>query len=453
VSGKAHSKGGATRLIHGVLLAAFGALLFFVTRAVPDVRAGLWTIAAIGFLLLAGTITSELLEPIGLPHLTGYLIAGIISGPFVLELIDEHTVKNITPVNTLALSLIALAGGAELDVNTMRKSAKSLASSTLVQCVLVLFAMSGVFFACRPLLPFTRSLTLSASIGVAMLWGVMGVTRSPSATLGILSQTRARGPLATFTLAFVMTSDIAVVILLAAVVAIARPLIDTASSFSFEAFAKLGHELFGSVALGTTLGLVIIVYMRLVGRQMLVVLFVLGFGFTSVLDYLQFDALLTFMVAGFIVRNMSKQGTKFIHAIEQTGNIVYVVFFATAGADLNVPLLRSLWPVALVLCFARTAVTWIGSQIAARMAKDLPAVRAWGWSGLVSQAGLALGLSALVAREFPSVGVPFRALAVATIAINEMVGPVLFKWALDRVGESSRAEMPSLASIRPPALE
>jgi Kef-type K+ transport system membrane component KefB len=446
-------KGATTRLAHGLLLGVFGALLFGVTRAVPEAQGGLWTIAAIGFLLLAGTLTSELLEPLGLPHLTGYLFAGIASGPHVLRLVDEHTVKNLAPVNTLALSLIALAGGAELDFPTIRKSVKSLAASTLVQCVLVLVAMACVFFACRPILPFMRVLGPGAAIGVALLWGALSVTRSPSATLGILSQTRAHGPLATFTLAFVMTSHIAVVVLLAAAMAVARPLIDPASSFSPDSFVKLGHELFGSVALGTTLGLFIAAYLRLVNRQMLVVLLVLGFGVSTVLDYLQFDALLTFMVAGFIVRNMSKQGDKFLHAIEQTGNVVYVVFFATAGADLDVPLLRNLWPVALVLTVARSSVTWAGSKLAGKLGNDVPTVRTWGWSGLVSQAGLALGLSAIVAREFPLFGTPFRALAVATVAINEMVGPVLFKMALDRTGETSRAEAPSLASIRPPALE
>jgi Kef-type K+ transport system membrane component KefB len=453
MSGPGPAKGTFTRLAHGLLLGVFGVLLFFVTRAAPEAEGGLWTIAAIGFLLLAGTLTSELLEPLGLPHLTGYLLAGIVSGPHVLRLIDEHSVKNLAPVNTLALSLIALTGGAELEFSAVRKSAKSLGASTLVQCLLVLVAMSGVFFACRPIVPFTRALTPTAAMGAALLWGALSVTRSPSATLGILAQTRANGQLAKFTLAFVMTSDVVVVVLLATAMGIARPLIDPATGFSVDAFVKLGHELFGAVSLGTTLGLVIAAYVRLVNRQMLVVLLVLGFGLSSVLDYLQFDALLTFMVAGFIVRNMSKQGEKFVHSVEQTGNVVYVVFFATAGADLDVPLLRSLWPVALVLAGSRTLVTWIGSKIAARIANDTPVIRSWGWSGLVSQAGLALGLSAIVAREFPIIGTPFRALAVAMVAINEMIGPVIFKMALDRAGESSRAEAPSLSSIRPPAME
>jgi Kef-type K+ transport system membrane component KefB len=158
------------------------------------------------------------------------------------------------------------------------------------------------------------------------------------------------------------------------------------------------------------------------------------------------------MVAGFIVRNMSNQGHKFVEYIEQTGTVVYVVFFATAGADLDVPLLQQMWPVALLMAGSRAFITYVASRLACRMAGDVPTLRKWSWSGLVSQAGLALGLSVLVAREFPSFGTPFRALAIATVAINEMVGPVLFKLALDRSGETSRSPAPSLSSIRPPPL-
>jgi Kef-type K+ transport system membrane component KefB len=440
----------AQRLVRAVLLAGFSALLFYVTRAVPEVHGGLWTIAAIGFLLVAGTLTSELIEPLGLPHLTGYLIAGIASGPYALRLVDEHTVKSLSPVNTLALALIALAGGAELDLAAMRRDVRTLAWATVVQSAAVLVAMAATFAAARHYIGFASTLAPAPLLGVALLWGALSVTRSPSATLALLSQTRATGPLASFTLAFVMTSDIVVVVLLATVFGAVRPLIDPMSSFRLDSFLVLGHDLFGSIALGTTLGLVLAAYLRLINRQMLVVLLVLGFGVSTVLDYLHFDSLLTFMVAGFIVRNMSSQGGKFVSYIEQTGTVVYVVFFATAGADLDVPLLRQLWPAALLLTASRTVVTWLGSRLSTRLSGASPTLRRWSWAGLVSQAGLALGLSALVAREFPSIGPPFRALAVAAVAINEMVGPVLFKLALDRSRETARVNRPSLSSMRPP---
>jgi Kef-type K+ transport system membrane component KefB len=451
MSGAVARKGIGVHFTHLILLAGFSALIFYVTRLVPEIHGSLWTIAAIGFLLLSGTLLSELLAPLGLPHLTGYLLAGIASGPYALKLVDEHTVKSLSPINTLALSLIALAGGAELDLATVRKSTRSLSWATLVQCGFVLVAATVCFFfSARPLIPFTRTLTTSALVGVSLLWGALAVTRSPSATLGILSQTRATGPLATFTLAFVMTSDVVVVLLVALVLGCVRPLIDPSATFSLESFATLGHEIVGSVALGTTLGLVIAVYLRLINRQMLVVLLLLGFGVSTMLEYLQFDSLLTFMVAGFIVRNMSNQGHNFTKYIEKAGTVVYVVFFATAGADLNIPLLRQLWPVALMLAGTRAFITWAGAPISGHLADDPPVLRRWAWSGLVSQAGLALGLSGIVAREFPSIGTGFRALAIATVAINEMLGPVLFKFALDRNGETSPVQAPSFPSMVPP---
>jgi Kef-type K+ transport system membrane component KefB len=412
----------------------------------------MWIIAGFGFLLLAGTLMSELTAPLGLPHLTGYLIAGVASGPHMLRLVDEHTVKSLSPINTLALSLIALAGGAELDLASLRKGARSLAWAMLLQTAVVFIAASGAFVVSRPLIGFARGLSPGSLVGVALLWGALAVSRSPSATLGILSQTRATGQLATFTLAFVMASDVVVVVLVATVLGSVRPLIDPGANFSLGSFATLGHELFGSVALGTTLGLVIAAYLRLVNQQMLVVLLVLGFGVSTMLEYLQFDSLLTFMVAGFIVRNMSNQGSKFVQYIEQTGTVVYVVFFAIAGADLDVPLLRTLWPVALVLSGARAITTWAAARGAARLARDSALLRRWSWSGLVSQAGLTLGLSVLVAREFPAFGTPLRALTIATVAINEIVGPVLFKLALDRTGETSQSGGPSFPSIRPPPM-
>jgi Kef-type K+ transport system membrane component KefB len=446
-------KGFGVRITNGALLTAFAALLFFITRKVPDVHGGMWTITAIGFLLVAGTVTSQLVEPLGLPHLSGYLLAGIVAGPYVLRFVDQHTVESLSPVNTLALSLIALAGGAELDLESVRKGVRSLGWAMLVQALLVLLLVGGVFIGARSLIPFARQLTPGVLVSVALLWGVLSVSRSPSATLGIMTQTRASGPLMTFTLSFVMSSDVVVVVLLAVVLGLVRPLIDPSTSFSLHSFAILGHELFGSVALGTTLGLVIAAYLRLVNRQMLVVLLVLGFGVSTVLEYLQFDSLLTFMVAGFIVRNMSKQGQNFLRYIEQTGSVVYVVFFATAGAHLDVPLLRGLWPVALILAGTRALATWVASRAASRLAGDPPVLRNWGWSGLVSQAGLTLGLSVIIARELPSIGTPFRALAIATVAVNEMVGPVLFKLALDRTGETSKVKAMSFPSIRPPAIE
>ena len=415
------------------------ALLWGATRVVPEAAGSLSSVGAIGFLLLVGTLGSELLEVLKIPHLTAYIIAGIVAGPYVLHLIDHATVTQVSKANPLALALIALAGGAELRLADLKSGARSLAWATFMQSTLVFLCAALIFAALTPVLPFMHGVPYKTIAGVSLLWGVIAVTRSPSATLGVLSQTRARGPIAQFTLATVMTSDVVVLVLLATTLTLTKPLIEPGAMLSISAFRDLGRELLGSVSLGTTLGLLLVLYLKFVNRSFVLVLLVLGLGFTEVLRYLHFEPLLTFLVAGFIVQNLSGQGEKFLHGIEGLGSIVYVVFFAGAGAHLEIPVLRQLWPIALFLCASRALVTYSAHRVAARLANDTPVVRKWGWSGLVSQAGIALGIGAVVQRAVPSVGASIQSLVIATVAINEMVGPILFKLALDRTGES-RAE-------------
>lgn len=441
MSGAKHGKSPLGRVMDGFSLAVVFGILYVATRFAPGFRGDAGILGAVGFLLLAGTLMSELVEVLGVPHLTGYLLAGILAGPHVLHLIDHESVKRLELVNTLAIALIALAGGAELRLASLKQGAKPLAWAMLFQTVVVLVGMGAVFVLVRP--GFVKEMPLQAVIGVAILWGAISITRSPSAALGVISQTRANGPLARYTLAFIMSSDVVVVVVLAAGITIAKPLVDAGATLSAEAFGELGHELLGSIAMGTTLGLLVAGYLKLVGRQLLVVLIALGYGATEVLRYVRFEPLLTFIVAGFVVQNLSAQGDKFLHAIEETGGVVYVLFFAGAGAHLNVPLLREFWPIALLLTGSRGLLTFGASKLANRISPDEPSVRKWGWAPLVSQAGVALGIAQVVARSFPTFGPAFRDVAVACIAINELVGPVLFKFALDRAKEAQQPQ-PSL---------
>jgi Kef-type K+ transport system membrane component KefB len=420
-----HRSGATTRLIQALSLGVLFLLVIGATRIAPEVTTGLGTLSAIGFLLLAGTLSSELLETIGLPHLSGYLLAGIVGGPHVLHLIDHETVDALSPVNTLALALIALGGGAELRVATLRAVGRSVAYGLLLQSATGFVALSLVFALLSRFVPFASELPWASLFAVATLWGTLAVSRSPSACLGVLSQTRAKGPLTSYSLAFIMASDVVVVVMMACVIVAVRPLI-MGGGISVADLRVLGHEIVGSVAVGTSLGL-------------LLVLVALGFGLTEFMRYVHIDPLLSFLTAGFVVQNLTLQGDKLLHAVEQASSLVFIVFFAIAGAHLDLPLLGQLWPIALALCSARAAVTVATARWGSRLAGDTPVILRWGWSSLISQAGLTLGLSVVIVRTFPEFGEGFRSLVIATVALNEMVGPVLFKYALDRTFESQAA--------------
>jgi len=432
-------------------LAASFALLWTAMRVSPHADT-VANIAAIGLFLTAGTLASEILEPLRIPHLTAYLAVGIIGGPHVLHLVGHESVESLQSVNALALALIAFAGGAELRVDMLKKAMRSLAWATLMQCFLVLIGVTLLFLAASPLISFANIGGTKMLIGIALLAGVLAITRSPSAALGILSQTRAQGPIATFTLAFVMLSDVVVIVLAATVITLVKPLVEPGASFSMTALDHLGREIVGSVALGTSLGLLIVAYLRFIQKHFIVVLVALGFGFTEVINYLGFEPLLTFLMAGFLVQNLSRQGEKLLHAVEDMGSVVYVLFFATAGAHLDLPLLKKLWPAALILFAGRAAITAFANLLSTRLANDPPVLRKLGWSGLVSQAGVALGIASTISNTFPRFGAGFRALAVAWVALNEMIGPIIFKASLDAMGESSSAPEPSRREAPRPAV-
>lgn len=425
---------GVRGLQAAVLVVLFG-LLLGVMNAGLNLGTSSRAIVSVGLLLLSGMLVSDLLGLIGLPHLTGYIAAGVLAGPYVSHIIDHETVASLHGVNTLALSLIALAGGLELRIEDLRKALRSIATAMVVQGVVVFVVASGMLYLMRPLIGFAGSMPTAMWLGVSLIWGVLSVSRSPSVTLAIMSQLKPQGPLSRFALGFVMSSDVVVVVLMATVLALVRPWIDPGSEISMAAVVKAGREIIGSVSIGTTLGLLLIVYLRVIGGQILLLLFVLSFVASEALHYLHFEPMLTFLCAGFVVQNMSAQGERLLHAIEETGSLVFVVFFATAGAHLNLPLLSSLWPVALALVGGRMVSTFVAHRVGSAMAKDEWAVRTWGWAPLISQAGLTLGLSAMVARQYPVFGEGFRALVIVTVALNEIIGPILFKLALERTGE------------------
>lgn len=416
-------------------------LAIAITRAEPLGNERWNVIFGIGYLLLAGTVLATLIEPMRLPHLTAYIAVGVAGGPHVFGIVDHATVERLLPVNTLAISLIALAGGLELEGKALVQLLRSLFWSHLVQTVIVGLASFATFLLLASYMPFAAQLSLEARLATAGIWGLLATSRSPSATIAVLAQTHARGLLARWTLAFVMSSDVLVVVAFAFLLVAVRPYLIEGDIAASSRLRILVHEVLGSVALGTCLGLILIAYVRLVGRLLLLVLLILGFVVTDGLRYVEFDPLLAFLTAGFVVRNLSSQGEKLLVAVSHMSGVVFVVFFATAGAHLDLPLLARLWPIALTFFAVRLLSTIVATKLSARLGRDQDEVRRFGWAPLISQAGLTLALSHTIEREFPNIALGMRALVISTVAVNEVVGPILFKYALERCRETSARDV------------
>jgi Kef-type K+ transport system membrane component KefB len=137
------------------------------------------------------------------------------------------------------------------------------------------------------------------------------------------------------------------------------------------------------------------------------------------------------------MENISRhgEGAALRHAMERSAAPVFVVFFALAGAHMALAEIRALWFLIIPIVFVRIGAIWLGVRLGARWAGVDNAQSRFVWMGLVSQAGVAIGLATVVAQIYPVRGVLIQTLFLAVIAINETIGPILFRQALVRSGE------------------
>jgi Kef-type K+ transport system membrane component KefB len=148
------------------------------------------------------------------------------------------------------------------------------------------------------------------------------------------------------------------------------------------------------------------------------------------------ETLLTLLTAGFLVENATKaDGRELLHAMERSSVPIFVVFFALAGASINMRELAQLWPLAVAVVVVRALAIFAGCQVGARIVRAPAVVRQNVWLGLVAQVGVAIGLASILASAYPSRGQEMQTLILSVIAINQILGQILFSVALRRSGE------------------
>lgn len=390
---------------------------------------------ALGFVLIVAALAGEAGEKIKLPRLTGYLLVGLAFGPAVLDLITPVMAQHLNLVNGLAVALIAFGAGMELDLPKLREQWKSLANHG---GVLIGVLFSGLFLAAlaaTPFLPFSSGENWPVRIGIALLIAATMTTFSPAVTMAVLSETRAKGPLAERVLALVVLGDLAIMLLFTFSTTGARIL----SGKGFDIGDVLGHvawEVLGSPIIGVGVGAGIYFYRRFVDRRSGLLVAAACLILAEVGARVGLSPLLACLAAGMVVRNADPESA---HAMEELiARIrlpVLVVFFAAAGASLHLDYLVKLWPVVLGLVVIRAMLIRAGNDLGSKAAGLAQPVAGHVPYGLVSQAGVTMGLAIIVGRDFGEWGLALQTLFIATISVHELIGPISFRTALSRLGE------------------
>jgi Kef-type K+ transport system membrane component KefB len=425
---------------------------------------------AFGFVVLASYAIGHLVEVIRLPHITGYLLAGLLFGPSFAHLVvsllpslaiapldrgvlNEEVIDQLAILDTLAVALIAMTAGGELKIEGLRRGLKVIAGvlsgQTVVLFVMVtafIYAVTGAFPALT--LPGIGELGSGAALALGLVVAAISVATSPAATIAVINDVRARGPMSRTVLSTVVLKDVIVVVAFSVASVFASQMLGMGADDDLLGF--LAQHILGSIGAGVVLGFAFALYLRYVGREVLLMIVGVVYTATLLATTLHLDPVLLFIAAGFTVSNnpIFEEGDRFIHNVEQLSMPVYVVFFTLAGARLHLDDLVAVFPWALSLVVVRAVALYVGVGAGARITGADPGTRKYGWLGFVSQAGVAISLSAIVNDRFGQPGSALSTLIIAGVALNEIIGPVALKAAIGFAGESGGAEAPPTSAPR-----
>lgn len=395
----------------------------------------------LGFSLIAAALAGELVERLRLPRVTGYLLFGMLCGPHVANLISRPMARELQLVNGLAVALIGFIAGLELNLGRLRAILPAVLSVSVRTIGVAWIGILVVLLVAWDLLALYPSADWSVRVLICGVLALLLSSFSPTVTIAVISEARARGPFCDAVMAIVVFGDLIVILLFTLALYVAQSWLAPGTQSGVGMLAELSWETLGSFAFGVALGSVFALYMRTIGRELTLVMLglcaLIGLG----AQRMGIDPILAALGAGLTVANVAApKGRALGEAVERGALPVLVVFFAATGAALNLDALARLGVPALAIALVRAALI----RLAAQGSKDFHAMPADHggavWMALVSQAGVTIGLSALLASRFPDWGEASRTLIVAIVALNEIIGPILLKSALVRTGEVGRAD-------------
>jgi len=396
---------------------------------------------AFGFLLLAAYFTAKIISRFGLPKLTGYLLAGVIAGPFVLSLVTDDMSVSLKVVSNTATAIIALEAGSELHLRKIRPLMRTLRALTVFAVIGAMFAITGMLYLLHPFLPFFNKFDATQTLVVCMVIGVVLSAQSPAVVMAMLAETRAEGPLSQVLLASVVVADLVVIIVFSIASAVAGAVIGGSIDVVGTALA-VAWELFGSIAFGLAIGVLIGQFLLSVKGGASLFALMICVVVAEIGGRVHLDPLIVMLAAGIWLRNFSRaDASDLLHGFESAQLPVFLVFFALAGSHLDIYTLWASLPIVAALAATRATSFFLGSKVACRATGAQDVVKRYAWVGLVPQAGLALALAGVLQNTFKSsFGNESAVIVLGVVGLNELLAPVVLRICLVRSGEVGKKQ-------------
>lgn len=381
----------------------------------------------LGVVLLAGIIFGVLVGYLKLPKVTGYLLAGIAIGPFCLKLIPQEAISNLSVISEVALGFIAYSIGSSLNFKDLKKIGSGIIIIALFEALMAVVVVTLVM-----VFIFKQPMAFSLAIGA------IASATAPAATIMVLKQYNARGPLVDTLIPVVAIDDAIAVIAFGISLAIAEMLTKGTEALTFMSIASPFIEIVGSLILGVIFGTILVFANRGAKSKEMTMGLAIGIILlaSGVATHLHVSGLLTCMVLGSTVSNLTAGKSKLLTVLDSFTNPIFIAFFTISGLGLDLSVLKTVGVIGVGYVLARVIGKVLGAYLGCKIAKSEPIVQKYLGFTLVPQAGVAIGLALLVESALPAYGTQIRTIILAGTVIYELIGPLCTKFAIFKAGEA-----------------
>lgn len=375
-----------------------------------------------------GLIMTRLMNLVHLPNVTAYLVAGLILSPYTFGLVDEDIISTLNLMSEIALGFIAFSIGFCFKVEHLKQLGKGVFIITVVQAcftaLLVDLAMLVLYFMGIIELP------------VVFVLGAIATATAPAATLLVVHQFNAKGPV-TDTLLPVVAIDDAIGLIVFSISVAASMTIANGTEFSATVLLEPLREIGLSLVIGAALGFVVAggvkIFRSRANRLTIIILCI--FTGVALSKIWNLSSLLLCMMIGAIYCNFDIHTEPVMDSYDRWAHPLYLLFFVISGAQLNVSMLAHVGIVGIVYLITRSLGKYTGAAIGAGLAKSEPNVKKYLGLTLLPQAGVAIGMAQEVISDLPAYSDLITTVVLSATLVYELVGPLITKLALTKAGE------------------
>lgn len=378
----------------------------------------------LAILLLAGLLFGRLVKQVKLPNVTGYLLAGLLFGPHVLGIVPIDLVDDLSIISDIALAFIAFTIGCEFQISYFKRVGATPVVIAIFESLMAVFVVQGVLIA------------LGYDPAFAVLLGAIAAATAPAATVMVIKQYKAQGPVTETLLSVVALDDAVALIAFGFAVTLAGLINGGGGSFIVSLTSPLWEVLL-SFIIGGTLGFLFKVPLKFFKKSgnRLIIMTGMVFASSGIASWLGASQLLACMATGAVLYNITEEGEDIAKLSDFVTPPIFLLFFVVSGAQLDISIIPSIGVVGILYVVFRVVGKLLGAYLGAKIMKAPKEIRRYLGPALIPQAGVAIGLVSVAQMVVPEYAPQIRAVILCGTIIYEVIGPVITKVSLTKAGE------------------